>query len=288
MVVSHRVTYQFAVAMLWLVAVLTTLAASTQSHAQAGGSAAIPNLRDARAERIQASSIEGIRFTTSDDFLPFNFSDASGRLVGFNVDLARAICEELSLPCTIQARPFEDLLGAIADDRADAAIAGIAITVETRREVDFSDVYLRLPGWFAVRRTQVLEISGAGLTGRRVAVVANTAHEAFVRAFFQNAVIVTFKNVEEARAALRERQVDAFFGDEMKLAFWLEGPDSESCCIFAGGPFLETAFFGQGLAIAVRPDRADMVAAINAGLQAVNANGIFAELYLRYFPLSFY
>ncbi|MHA1559748.1 MAG: transporter substrate-binding domain-containing protein [Alphaproteobacteria bacterium] len=288
MKMGRRAARQFAVLLCGLFVALVDAAALTGAYAQLEGLAGIPNFRDTRAERTQPPSIEGIRFTTSDDFPPFNFTDASGRLVGFNVDLARAICEELVVPCTIQARPFEDLLAAIADDRADAAIAGIAITVDIRRAVDFSDVYLRLPARFVVRQNELPDISADGLSGRGVAVVVDTSHEAFLRAFFHDAMIVSFENAEEARTALKEHEVDAFFGDGMQLAFWLEGSESENCCVFAGGPYLESAFFGQGLAIAVRPDRPDMVAAVNASLQAINAKGIFAELYLRYFPLSFY
>ena len=288
MKMGRRTAHQFAVILCCFFSAFTDAAALSGAHAQVGSMAGIPNFFDARAAPVQPPSIEGIRFTTSDDFPPFNFTDSSGRLVGFNVDLARAICEELGVPCTIQARPFEDLLAAIADDRADAAIAGIAINVDTRRAIDFSDVYLRLPARFAVRQDESLEISVDGLSGRGIAVVTGTSHEAFLRAFFNEATIVSFDNAEEARIALKEHEVDALFGDGMQLAFWLEGSESANCCVFAGGPYLESAFFGPGLAIAVRPDRPDMVAALNSSLQAINANGIFAELYLRYFPLSFY
>lgn len=288
MIMGRRAAHQFAVLLSGLVITFVGSAALTGAYGQAGGMSAVPNYRDTRAERAQPPLIEGIRFTTSVDFPPFNFMDASGRLVGFNVDLARAICEELAIPCTIQSRPFEDLLAAIADDRADAAIAGVAITIDTRRAVDFSDVYLRLPARFAVRQNESLDVAVEGLTNRRVAVVDGTGHEAFLIAFFQSATVLSFANAEEGRAALKEGLVDAFFGDGMQLAFWLEGSESENCCIFAGGPYLESAFFGQGLAVAIRPDRPDMVAAVNASLQAIATNGIFAELYLRYFPLSFY
>jgi len=243
LIMGRRAAHQFAVLLCGLVIIFVDSAALTGVLGQAGGVSPIPNYRDTRAERAQPPPIEGIRFTTSDDFPPFSFVDASGRLVGFNVDLARAICEELEVPCTIQSRPFEDLLAAIADDRADAAIAGIAITIDTRRAVDFSDVYLRLPARFAVRQNESLDISAGDLNGRSIAVVGDTAHEAFLGAFFQNAMVVSFGSAEEARAALKQRVVDAFFGDGMQLAFWLEDSESANCCVFAGGPYLESAFF---------------------------------------------
>jgi polar amino acid transport system substrate-binding protein len=113
----------------------------------------IPNLWNPRqrADRPAEGAVTAIRFLTTDDFPPFNFLNDRGELTGFNVDLARAICMELEVSCTIQARAFDDLLPHLGDRTADAVIAGIAITVATRQVLDFSDVYLRLPARFAVR-----------------------------------------------------------------------------------------------------------------------------------------
>ncbi len=253
-----------------------------------GATVVIPNFWDPQGERTAPPAIAGIRFITSDDYPPFNFTDADERLVGFDVDLARAICEHLAVPCTLQVRPFEDLVSALGDDRADAAIAGIAITAEARRSVAFGDVYLRLPARFVERRSNVFDISAEALTGRRVGVITGTAHEAYLTTFFSEADIRGYASAEAARTALRQGEVDALFGDGLQLSFWLDGLDAGDCCVFAGGPYLEAAYFGEGLAIAVKRDESDILAAINAALAAIYADGTYAGIYLRYFPLSFF
>jgi polar amino acid transport system substrate-binding protein len=68
----------------------------------------------------------------------------------------------------------------------------------------------------------------------------------------------------------------------------LSGPDAADCCRFAGGPYLAPDYLGSGLAIAVMPANEKLAAAFDAALQQISAKGIFAELYLRYFPVSFY
>ncbi len=269
-------------------AAMMLAATPTASLAEAGNAVVIPNFWDPQVERTPPPAIAGIRFITTDDYPPFEFTDAEGRLVGFNIDLARAICEELAIPCTMQVRPFEDLVAALADNRADAAIAGIGISAEARQSVTFSDVYLRLPARFAERRSLPFDISVEGLAGRKVAVVEATAHEAYLRAFFADADIRIYADAESARAALRQGDVDALFGDGLQLSFWLDGIDAADCCVFAGGPYLEPAFFGEGLAIAVRPGAGDVIDAINTALRDIYASGIYAGIYLRYFPLSFY
>lgn len=261
---------------------------ATDAAAQNAGNVVVPNFWDSgqRAEPVDKTGINVIRFVTADDFPPFNFIDPSGRLVGFNIDLARAICEVIEVPCTIQSRPFDDLLIAVLSENADAAIAGIEISAAARDVVRFSDVYLTFPGRFVVRRSLPLAIDD--LAGEAVAVVAGSAHEAFLRAFFPAAEIATYPTETAARQALRTGGVDLLFGDGMRLSFWLQGATAGDCCRFSGGPYLDPAYFGLGMAVAVAPDRPDILAAINAAMREVHASGRYAAIYLRYFPVSFF
>jgi polar amino acid transport system substrate-binding protein len=263
------------------------------SLAQDGSAAtvAVPNFWDPkrRVERPPAGTVQALRFVTTDDFPPFNFLDADGRLTGFNVDLARAICAELAISCTIQARPFDNLIPSVLRKNADAAIAGIAITGEMRSALDFSDVYLKSPARFVVRRDRpAIAFTPDGLKGTRLAVVARTAHEAYLAAFFPEVERKLYPNADAARQALKDGEVDAHFGDGMQLSFWLQSELAAGCCAFAGGPYLEARFFGQGFSIAVARDSTDVKRAINAALESIYAKGVYAELYLRYFPVGFF
>ena len=115
---------------------------------------AIPVFGDAR-ERLakpDLASLQRLRFLTTTDFPPFNFLDRSGRLTGFNVDLARAICTELEIldKCQIQALPWAELATALAGKQGDAIIAGISVTAETRAKYTFPAPTLQFPARFAV------------------------------------------------------------------------------------------------------------------------------------------
>jgi polar amino acid transport system substrate-binding protein len=251
----------------------------------------IPDFWDPRrrVERPPSGAVPVIRFITTDDFPPFNFLDESGHLTGFNVDLARAICDELGIPCTIQAREWDELVERIVDKAADAAIAGIAVTAVNREKLDFSDVYLRTPGRFVVRRADAaLRPTPQALRGRTLAVVEKTAHEAYLAAMFPEVPRKLYATADEARTAVRDGEADATFGDGLQLSFWLQSEAAADCCTFAGGPYLEARFFGQGYAVAVSKDARDLKHAINAALQSVYEKGVYAELYLRYFPIGFF
>jgi polar amino acid transport system substrate-binding protein len=228
-----------------------------------------------------------IRFLTETDYPPFNYAGPDGNPAGFNVDLARLLCDELKVACTVQMRRFETLLDALAENRGDAIIASIAPTLDVRRRADFTDPYYRTPARFVARRdSPIQEVLPERLEGKKVAVVTGTAHEAYLRAFFTEAEVRPYPNVEATRQALRAGEVDLLFGDGIQLAFWLNGSDSGNCCAFRGGPFLESRFFGEGIGIAVKRGNETMRQALNWGLFRLWETGRFTDLWLRYFPIN--
>jgi polar amino acid transport system substrate-binding protein len=240
-----------------------------------------------RPERPDLSRLSVIRFLTEVDFPPFNFAGADGNPEGFNVDFARMICEELKVACTIQMRRFETLVSALNANQGDAAIASIAATKEMRARVDFTDPYYRTPARFVARRDSPIEEPlPERLEGKKVAVVAGTAHEAYVRALFTEAEVRAYPSSDLARAGLRRGEADLLFGDAISLAFWLNGSDSESCCAFRGGPFIDSRYFGEGIGIAVRRGNDTVRLALNWAMFRAWEQGRFTDLWLRYFPIS--
>ncbi|MGE0563789.1 MAG: transporter substrate-binding domain-containing protein [Pseudolabrys sp.] len=254
-----------------------------------GDPMAVPGFWDPRRrpERPDLTRIQGIRFLTEIDYPPFNYAGADGQPAGFNVDLARAICEEIKVPCTIQFRRFDTLLEALATNGGDAIIASMAATPDMRRRVDFSDPYYRPPARFVSRKdVEFDEVRPGDIEARKVGVVAGTAHEAYLRALFTEAEVVPYPGADDARGALKRGEVDLLFGDGVALAFWLNGTDSAGCCVFRGGPYIESRFFGEGVGVAVRRGNDVLRQAINWALFRIWEKGKFTDLWLRYFPIS--
>ncbi len=272
-----------------LTAIMPPPAAAAPGESPTVAGVMVPGFWDPRRrpERPDLSRLTVIRFLTEIDYPPFNYAGPDGNPAGFNVDLARMICEEIKVQCTIQMRRFDTLLDAVADNRGDAVIASIATTPETRRRVDFSDPYYRTPARFVARReTGIEELRPEKLEGRKVAVVAGTAHEAYLKALFTEVELKPYPTAEAARDALRKSEVDLLFGDGISLAFWLNGTDSNNCCVFQGGPFLESRYFGEGVGIAVRRGNDLVRQAFNWALFRLWEKGRFTDLWLRYFPIS--
>jgi len=268
-----------------------TLALSAASLAMAAEGAPIPNFWDPqhRVDRPETSSIRVIRFVTEDDYPPFGFALPDGSLSGFNVDLARALCEELRVQCTVQARRWDTMIEAIEQSRADAAIASIAMTPANRARVEFTAPYYKTPARFVARAAVALPDTGPeALAGKTVGVVARSAHEAYLRAFFPRVSLRPYDNALALRSALKRNEVEIAFGDGVAFALWLNGTDAGGCCAFRGGPYTESRFFGEGVGIALRKDNQAMKRALDYALKRVFERGVHADLYLKYFPVGFY
>jgi len=249
----------------------------------------VPAIKQPGAAVPDEPVLTQLRFITDNDYPPFNYIDESGKLVGFNVELAKAICAELKVRCSVQALVWDRMITAIENDAADAIIASLAITRRNRRRVTFSRQYYQTPARFVARRSDsIKEITPEILSDKRIGVARNTSHEAYLKAFFKTSTIRSFDTPDKARQALIDNQVDVVFGDGVSLMFWLNGIASNKCCTYSGSAFTESKFFGEGVGIAIKKNNSQLLKIINNGLDRVQKSGQFQKLFKRYFPMSFY
>ena len=240
-------------------------------------------------ERPDISGVRALRFLTDDDYPPLNFALDDATLTGFNVEIARAICEELQVPCTIQARAWDTLVDSLETGKGDAVIASMIATPALRQRIDFTQPYYQTPARFVTLKTFAgADATPAALSGKPVGAVAGSAHEAYLKTFFPGVIVKTYPDFAALHEALRAAEVSAIFADGLTLAVWLAGDASADCCVFKGGPYVESRFFGEGVGIAVRKEDADLRRAMDWALARLAANGVYAEIYRKYFPVGFF
>jgi polar amino acid transport system substrate-binding protein len=206
---------------------LLALLALAPAPAQSGGDVFAPSFWDPqhRIAKPDLTDLRSIRFLTEDDYPPFHFATADGALAGFDVDLARALCDELKVICTIQARRWDTLIEALDENNGDALIAAIRIDPQTRAKLDFTAPYYKTPARFAtLKATQLVEATPESLAGKTIGVEAGSAHEAFLETFFGKSIRKPYASQTALREALQKGEIDALFGDGIALSRWLEGP----------------------------------------------------------------
>lgn len=272
---------------------ITSLALLAWSPPSLAADPAIPYFWDSkeRLPKPELGEIQRVLFLTTVDFPPFNFLDRTGRLTGFHIDLARAICDELAIAdrCQIQALPWNELEAAMERGEGEAIIAGLSISEAAREKYAFSRPYLHFPARFVTpKATALTEPLAAKLKDQRVGTIDGSAHEAMLREYFPDVNVVVYTRQDWMMSDLKDRKLAAVFGDGMRLGFWLAGSEAADCCRFSGGPYLAPEYLGSGLAIATGKSNETLAPAFDYALQQLNAKDTFAELYLRYFPVSFY
>lgn len=273
----------------FLGACLCLLAIMVQSASAQDEAIRVPNFWDPKAVHDRPGSIpDKIQFLATDGYPPFVFRDPQGRLTGFNVDLARALCQELGSSCALRIKDFDVLLPALDEDEGDAIISGLSRNLASTRRLNFTEDYMKLPARFIVAANKVATFDEQKLNGVKISVEAGTRYEAFANRFWPMAEIVSLETETAARDAVISGAADAHFGDGLSLSFWLPSQAADGCCAFAGGPWLEPGYFDEGLAIATRSDDPERADALTYALRQLHQKGIFRELYLRYFPQSFY
>jgi polar amino acid transport system substrate-binding protein len=251
----------------------------------------IPNFWDPRTqlERPEMPATRTIRFLVDDDFPPLHFPGLDGNPTGLSVELARAACERLGLTCTVQVRRFDTLLNALNERQGDVVAAAIPITADLRRGYAVTGPYFKIPARFAVRRDKNLPAPDAKtLQGKALGIVGGTVHEAYAKAFMGGASLKPYPELAAAQTALKAGDIDYLFADGLGLALWIGGEEAAGCCDFSGGPYLESRFFGEGIGFITRAEDDALRRALDFALQQLWREGKYAELYLRFFPISPY
>lgn len=226
-----------------------------------------------------------LRFVVADDFPPFAFVDGAGRLAGVHIGLIRAICSTLDLPCTVQARRFDQVLSAVDEDPDNLVLAaGLAVSEELGGRLTFSLPYYRYAGRFiSLRATNDDE---DWIDQARIGVLENTAHQAFLRDAYAEATVELYASSDALFQALRRGDVSHAFGDGVDMAFWLAGRQSGDCCHFVGPPLFSLTHFGEGLALAVPRGQPQLIQALDAAIARLEASGELETLMLTAFPID--
>jgi polar amino acid transport system substrate-binding protein len=239
--------------------------------------------------RPDIGDLKSLRIYTEADYPPFNYYDEDGTLTGFNVELIQAMCDALGVRCAIEVKDWELLLPSLASKKADIVAASIKISEESLKSADFTDRYYDTPARFISRKgVELPDIIPEALAGRKIGVVKDSAHHAFLRHYYVNSKITPFKSREEMQKALIEKKIDLLLDDGVTSVFWLNGASSKACCAFRGGPLMDRRYFGDGVGFAVRRGDRRLRELLNYALEKVRRDGVFEELFLRYFPISFY
>src|SRR5690606_14717236 len=219
---------------------------------------------------------EWLHFLTEDAYPPFSYTNSENQLTGFNVEIARAICDVLKVGCRISIVSWDQLIPALEKSEADAVIASLAISKDNLSRVDFTAPYYRTPARFVVGiQSRIDEARPETMVEKRAGVVRGSAHEAYLRAFFQGSSIYTFSSLIDYLVSMRTVAIDEFFAVGIDPMSWLYRAPSRCCCRIADGSFGKGCYFGLVVGIAVHMVDAKMLDLIGAALDMIKSSGVY-------------
>jgi polar amino acid transport system substrate-binding protein len=271
------------------VAVALLVVWPAELSAQESKPQAFPGFRhvDQANAAIETSSGETLVLLADQDFAPWSFRDAEGRLQGLAVDIAQLACEEAGIKCDIKPAAYANLLQSLESGAAQGIVSGPKLDENLAAKFSLTRPYFQTLGRFAVRAGSPLSTPDVrSLAGRRIGFRGNSAHARFLETYYARSALVPFDTQALLLEGLRTGQVDVVFGDAVQLAFWLQGSASRGCCNFLGKAFVDRASFTRSLSFILRRDAADARVKLDAGLDRLELSGKTADVFSKYLPAS--
>ena len=228
-----------------------------------------------------------VKLVADEDFAPYSFRSRTGSPAGISVEIAIAACEQARLACTVEVRPFAEILPALERGEVDVAVTGPRLDANTLAASRMTRPYFRIMGRFAVPNTSTLDTASvSNLAGRRIGVVKDTVHARWLTAYYASTRITPFDDLAAAGAALKGGQVDALFGDNLQVIYWVAGEAASGCCRLLGGAYSDFDYFSRNLAFLARRDKPELAQALDYGLDKAQAAGSTAKILRTYLPLD--
>jgi len=238
---------------------------------------------------VQAQAQDKVRIATEGAYAPFNFKAPDGTLQGFDIDIARALCDHAHLECTIVAQDWDGIIPGLLAKKYDAIIASMSITDERRKKVDFTDKYYQTPARFVAKKGAGIAISRDGLKGKTIGAQRSTIHAQYLQDTYADvADIKLYDSQENADLDLTAGRLDLVLADSIVLLEgFLNKPDGQDF-EFVGPELKDPKWFGDGAGIAVRPGDAKLKEAFNKALAEIRKDGTYDRIDAKYFPFSIY
>jgi lysine-arginine-ornithine-binding protein len=236
------------------------------------------------------ASAETLRVGTEGAYPPYNATDASGKLVGFEIDLANELCKRTQMTCEIIQQDWDGMIPALMNKRYDAIMAGMAITPERQKQIMFSKPYSTTPAWFVgakdgiLKDAKTLDDIKAALKGKTVGVQRSTIHQNFLEQKVPGIEVRLYDTVDDTNLDLANGRIDAALGDSLGWDPFLKSPEGQNFNHF--GPDLtgkDDPLFGEGVAIGLRKEDTTLKEKLDKAIDAMNADGTMTKLSVQWF-----
>jgi len=244
-----------------------------------------------------------IKIGTEGAYPPWNSKDASGKLIGFEVELAYTLCRYIGKQCVIVEQDWDGMIPALIMRKFDAIMAGMSITAERQKAINFSQGYADEVASLAVMKGSSLEgldtpaginltkpnaaakkalkTLTAALAGKTVCVQTATIHQNFLDSGDVGKVNVrTYKTQDEVNLDLASGRCDAALAAAVAFSDYAEKSGKP---VVLTGPTFSGGAFGNGVGVGIRKDDTELLKAFNSAINKARKNGDISRIATKWF-----
>jgi len=234
---------------------------------------------------VQAQG-QKLTIATEGDYPPFNYVDSNNNLLGFDVDIGRALCEKMNVECEIIAQAWDGIIPGLVAGKYDAIIASMVPTDERRQAIDFTDRYYTTRLVVAVpKNSDIVDVSPQSMKGKSVGAQVGTAQANYIEENYgpAGATIKLYPTTSEVNLDLENGRLDAGVSDKFPFLYWLE-TDGSDCCKLLG----ELDGTEDPTSIAIRHNSEELKQQFNKAIEDIRADGTYDKLVKKYFKDDIY
>lgn len=252
----------------------------------------------------EAKDWKKIRIATEGAYAPWNATDPSGKLIGFEIDLANDLCKRMKAECEIVAQDWDGIIPALQQGKYDAIMAGMSITDEREKVIAFAGPYGTEPTMFAALKNSPLiaanlpadrvdlttdsaankaalaKVSDA-LNGKTVGVQTSTIQANFLEKLMPKVKVRSYDKLDNAGIDLVAGRVDAILGDRSAVDAIAKAEAGKGVTLF--GPAFSRGVLGKGVGVGLRKADKDLKEKFTKAIADANKDGTIAKLSTQHF-----
>lgn len=238
---------------------------------------------------LQAKESKIVRLSSDFTYPPFNYKNSDGKPVGFDIEIADALCAEAQLQCEWITQGWDGLIPGLLSRKSDVIMASMRITEERKKRVLFTDKYYQTPASFVAAKAANFTIDKTGLKGKKIGVQVGTIHDNYVTKVYGDiAEIKRYTGQDEVYLDLANGRLDTAFAnsDQLVLAF-LEKERGANFSL-KGALVTDKAYVGEGTALALRKQDKALAEKFNKAIATIRKNGTYDKIASSYFTFDIY
>ena len=252
---------------------------------------------------VSSAQAGSVRIGTEGAYPPWNAKDESGKLIGFEVELANWHCIYMNADCTLVEQDWDGMIPVLIMRKYDAIMAGMSITDERMKTFNFSQGYADEVASLAVMKGSSLEgmdtpkainlsLGGsdvkkalktltAALAGKTIGVQTATIHQNFLESGDVGSIKVrTYKTQDEVNLELAAGRIDAALAAAVAFTDYAEKSGKPVVLV---GPTFSGGAFGNGVGVGIRKDDTDLLNRFNKAINQARKSGKISELAIKWF-----